>query len=221
MVGGSDLVKQREQLGEGGTSATRRTYGTRLRVERAVGVKSFTPLLTRRVLGIQRPAARIACLRAQCDGHCQPCPTPTPATVLDMFDYVFPENGLLAYKAGKVIGSTVRRGHLARYCVRSACKSEQRVCHLLSAPLRPSAVIPRVPGRGAPEGVHQLRAGVLVDAGHPDQGALGSAWCQQRDGENASTTPRPHSPSQRGTFIEFRNGMLNISPIGATTSCSV
>jgi hypothetical protein len=28
--------------------------------------------------------------------------------VLDLFDYVFPENGLLAFKGGKPIGSTVR-----------------------------------------------------------------------------------------------------------------
>jgi hypothetical protein len=28
--------------------------------------------------------------------------------VLGMFDYVFPENGLMAYKQGQLIGSTVR-----------------------------------------------------------------------------------------------------------------
>ena len=95
MVGGSDLVKQREQLGEG---------------------------------------------------------------VLGLFDYVFPENGLMAYKAGALIGQTSFREHLG----------EARLKEFINFTL---------------------------------------AYLSTVD-----------IPVKRGTFIEFRSGMLNVSPIGRNCS---
>lgn len=95
MVGGSDLSKQREQLGEG---------------------------------------------------------------VLHLFDYVFPENGLAAYRGGEVIGSTSFLKHLG----------EARMKEFINFTLMYIAML--------------------------------------------------DIPIKRGTFIEFRNGMLNVSPIGRNCS---
>jgi phosphomannomutase len=95
MVGGSDLAKQREQLGEG---------------------------------------------------------------VLHLFDYVFPENGLAAYRGGESIGSTSFLQHLG----------EARMKEFINFTLVYIAML--------------------------------------------------DIPIKRGTFIEFRNGMLNVSPIGRNCS---
>jgi phosphomannomutase len=95
MVGGSDLVKQREQLGE---------------------------------------------------------------DVLELFDFVFPENGLAAFQLGKSIGKTSFRDFLG----------EARLKELINF--------------------------VLLYIANLD------------------------IPIKRGTFIEFRNGMLNVSPIGRNCS---
>jgi phosphomannomutase len=95
MVGGSDLVKQREQLGEG---------------------------------------------------------------VLHMFDFVFPENGLAAFRAGERIGSTSFREFLG----------EARLKEFINFTLAYLATL--------------------------------------------------DIPIKRGTFIEFRTGMLNVSPIGRNCS---
>jgi len=95
MVGGSDLSKQREQLGEG---------------------------------------------------------------VLHLFDYVFPENGLAAYRGGEVIGSTSFLKHLG----------EARMKEFINFTLMYIAML--------------------------------------------------DIPIKRGTFIEFRNGMLNVSPVGRNCS---
>jgi phosphomannomutase len=95
MVGGSDLAKQREQLGEG---------------------------------------------------------------VLHLFDYVFPENGLAAYRGGEAIGSTSFLQHLG----------EARMKEFINFTLVYIAML--------------------------------------------------DIPIKRGTFIEFRNGMLNVSPIGRNCS---
>ena len=95
MVGGSDLVKQKEQLGE---------------------------------------------------------------EVLDLFDFVFPENGLMAFKDGALIGQTSFREHLG----------EARLKEFINFTL---------------------------------------AYLSTVD-----------IPVKRGTFIEFRSGMLNVSPIGRNCS---
>lgn len=95
MVGGSDLIKQREQLGEG---------------------------------------------------------------VLDMFDYTFSENGLVAYKGKELIAEASIVSHLG----------EERLQRLINFVLRYVADL--------------------------------------------------DIPVKRGTFIEFRKGMLNVSPIGRNCS---
>lgn len=78
--------------------------------------------------------------------------------VTTMFDYVFPENGLLAFRDGAAIGSTSFLEHLG----------EEKMKTLLNFCL---------------------------------------AYLAQID-----------IPVKRGTFIEFRKGMLNVSPIGRNCS---
>ncbi|CAK7302871.1 Phosphomannomutase 2 [Vulpes lagopus] len=78
--------------------------------------------------------------------------------VVKKYDYVFPENGLVAYKDGKLL-----------------CK--QNI-----------------------------------------QGHLGEALIQDLINYCLSYIAKIKLPKKRGTFIEFRNGMLNVSPIGR--SCS-
>ncbi|XP_064218516.1 phosphomannomutase 2 isoform X2 [Aotus nancymaae] len=78
--------------------------------------------------------------------------------VLEKYDYVFPENGLVAYKDGKLL-----------------CK--QNI-----------------------------------------QSHLGEALIQDLINYCLSYIAKIKLPKKRGTFIEFRNGMLNVSPIGR--SCS-
>ncbi|XP_064886853.1 phosphomannomutase 2 isoform X1 [Columba livia] len=78
--------------------------------------------------------------------------------VVEKFDYVFPENGLVAYKDGKFLSKQNIQGHLGE--------------------------------------------DVLQDLIN---------YC-------LSYIAKIKLPKKRGTFIEFRNGMLNVSPIGR--SCS-
>ncbi|XP_072798343.1 phosphomannomutase 2 isoform X2 [Vicugna pacos] len=78
--------------------------------------------------------------------------------VVEKYDYVFPENGLVAYKDGKLL-----------------CK--QNI-----------------------------------------QGHLGEALIQDLINYCLSYIAKIKLPRKRGTFIEFRNGMLNVSPVGR--SCS-
>ncbi|XP_061257081.1 phosphomannomutase 2 isoform X4 [Bos javanicus] len=78
--------------------------------------------------------------------------------VIKKYDYVFPENGLVAYRDGKLL-----------------CK--QNI-----------------------------------------QGHLGEALIQDLINYCLSYIAKIKLPKKRGTFIEFRNGMLNVSPIGR--SCS-
>lgn len=78
--------------------------------------------------------------------------------VVEKYDYVFPENGLVAYKDGKLL-----------------CKQSI-------------------------------------------QGQLGEALIQDLINYCLSYIAKIKLPKKRGTFIEFRNGMLNVSPIGR--SCS-
>ncbi|NXJ94171.1 PMM2 Phosphomannomutase, partial [Corythaixoides concolor] len=78
--------------------------------------------------------------------------------VVEKFDYVFPENGLVAYKDGKFL-------------------SKQNI-----------------------------------------QGHLGEDILQELINYCLSYIAKIKLPKKRGTFIEFRNGMLNVSPIGR--SCS-
>ncbi|XP_053518646.1 phosphomannomutase 2 [Artibeus jamaicensis] len=78
--------------------------------------------------------------------------------VVEKYDYVFPENGLVAYKDGKLLGKQNIQGH------------------------------------------------------------LGEALIQDLINYCLSYIAKIKLPKKRGTFIEFRNGMLNVSPIGR--SCS-
>ena len=78
--------------------------------------------------------------------------------VLDIFDYVFPENGLVAYKAGSPLASTSIREHLGE----ASLKALINFC--------------------------------LIYIGNLD------------------------IPIKRGTFVEFRTGMLNVCPIGRNCS---
>jgi phosphomannomutase len=79
-------------------------------------------------------------------------------TVLDDFDYVFSENGLMAYHQGKLIGKNSITEHLG----------EENLKQFINFTLMQLATI--------------------------------------------------DIPVKRGTFIEFRNGMLNVSPIGRNCS---
>ncbi|XP_072734359.1 phosphomannomutase 2 isoform X3 [Ciconia boyciana] len=79
-------------------------------------------------------------------------------TVVEKFDYVFPENGLVAYKDGKFLSKQNIQGHLGEDILQD-----------------------------------------LIN------------YC-------LSYIAKIKLPKKRGTFIEFRNGMLNVSPIGR--SCS-
>jgi phosphomannomutase len=78
--------------------------------------------------------------------------------VLHLFDYVFPENGLLAFRDGALVGQTSFREHLG----------EARLKEFINFTLAYLAT---------------------VDV-----------------------------PVKRGTFIEFRSGMLNVSPVGRNCS---
>ncbi|KFR12043.1 Phosphomannomutase 2, partial [Opisthocomus hoazin] len=78
--------------------------------------------------------------------------------VVEKFDYVFPENGLVAYKDGKFLSKQNIQGHLGEDILQD-----------------------------------------LIN------------YC-------LSYIAKIKLPKKRGTFIEFRNGMLNVSPIGR--SCS-
>ncbi|XP_066496724.1 phosphomannomutase 2 [Tiliqua scincoides] len=78
--------------------------------------------------------------------------------VLEKFDYVFPENGLVAYKDGALLNKQSIQGHLGEDLLQD-----------------------------------------LIN------------YC-------LSYIAKIKLPRKRGTFIEFRNGMLNVSPIGR--SCS-
>ncbi|KAM9057352.1 phosphomannomutase 2 isoform 3-T8 [Megaptera novaeangliae] len=78
--------------------------------------------------------------------------------VVEKYDYVFPENGLVAYKDGKLL-----------------CKQSI-------------------------------------------QGHLGEALIQDLINYCLSYIAKIKLPKKRGTFIEFRNGMLNVCPVGR--SCS-
>ncbi|XP_053132135.1 phosphomannomutase 2 [Hemicordylus capensis] len=78
--------------------------------------------------------------------------------VVEKFDYVFPENGLVAYKNGKLVGKQSIQGQLGEDLLQE-----------------------------------------LID------------YC-------LSYIAKIKLPRKRGTFIEFRNGMLNVSPVGR--SCS-
>lgn len=78
--------------------------------------------------------------------------------VLTMFDYVFPENGLMAYKEGELIAKTSLKEFLG----------EDRLKQFINFTLGYLATL--------------------------------------------------DIPIKRGTFIEFRNGMLNVSPIGRNCS---
>ncbi|XP_066054628.1 phosphomannomutase 2 [Chamaea fasciata] len=78
--------------------------------------------------------------------------------VIEKYDYVFPENGLVAYKDGKFLSKQSIQGHLGE--------------------------------------------DILQDVIN---------YC-------LSYIAKIKLPKKRGTFIEFRNGMLNVSPIGR--SCS-
>ncbi|KAM7508678.1 hypothetical protein LguiA_019131 [Lonicera macranthoides] len=79
-------------------------------------------------------------------------------TVISDYDFVFPENGLVAYKDGQLIGTQSLKTHLG----------EEKLKELINFTLH-----------------------YIADL---------------------------DIPIKRGTFIEFRNGMLNISPIGRNCS---
>ncbi len=78
--------------------------------------------------------------------------------VVESFDYVFSENGLMAHRKGEVLGVQSLKQHLG----------EANLQRFLNATLRELAAI--------------------------------------------------ELPVKRGTFIEFRNGMLNVSPVGRNCS---
>jgi len=143
-VGGSDLAKQKEQLGENGTGAT---------LSRTARLLCSTPTA-------HNGAAH------------------TTPTVLDLFDFGFAENGLTAYRKGKVLATQVRQPF--------------RMARRLGAPLTdfstgPLAVaahaeLHRLDRRGAVPAVGQL---------HPH------LHCQPQDPQEAVRTRRRFATSGR------------------------
>ncbi|XP_075292619.1 phosphomannomutase 2 isoform X1 [Opisthocomus hoazin] len=142
VVGGSDFEKIKEQLGDDALT---------------------TPFwhLSELCHGSAAPAPLCSALQPGC------APVPAmfealgpslAARVVEKFDYVFPENGLVAYKDGKFLSKQNIQGHLGEDILQD-----------------------------------------LIN------------YC-------LSYIAKIKLPKKRGTFIEFRNGMLNVSPIGR--SCS-
>jgi hypothetical protein len=110
-----------------------------------------------------------------------------------MFDYVFPENGLMAFKDAKPIGSTVRRGWTP-------------------GPVRPAPCPPPHPfPHGFPPHPTPRRAQSFREF-------LGEARLKEFINFTLMYLATIDIPVKRGTFIEFRNGMLNVSPIGRNCS---
>ena len=142
IVGGSDLVKQIEQIGDNGQhSLTRHHANSRLFTSSLSRVSdcslnAFSPLTHSCVTASS--AARLS--------------------VVGEWDYVFSENGLVAFKEGKLIAQQSLKDHLG----------EEKLQQLINFCL------------------HYIADLKL--------------------------------PIKRGTFIEFRAGMLNVSPIGRNCS---
>lgn len=90
MVGGSDLVKQKEQLGDDGKWETCSIYCI---LWLSCSVNQSLSKNTRDLCIYSYYGTGFVII----------------VIVLDMFDYVFPENGLIAYKNGSLIGHTVSR----------------------------------------------------------------------------------------------------------------
>lgn len=180
MVGGSDLAKQLEQLGPtgevvhhvecgDGSGACMAgcgvwmcvwfVRGTQPMARRAAGaagggeqpLRGCTGAHPSRSIRAQRLCAAVP------SGPCSALARSKPP-VLDDFDYVFSENGLVAYQDGSLIAEQSLASHLG----------ESALQDLINAILR-------------------YLSGIRL-------------------------------PLKRGTFIEFRKGMLNVSPIGRNCS---
>ena len=126
-------------------------------------------------------------------------PRARSAAVLEMFDYVFPENGLQAFKHGQQIGSTVSRRGRPRATL-PARSAHARCSPPLTRPL--SRIASRSPRR-----LHTLQS---------MREFLGEARLKEFINFVLAYLATLDIPIKRGTFIEFRTGMLNVSPIGAS-----
>lgn len=108
-----------------------------------------------------------------------PCPQNAPSVVND-FDYAFSENGLTAYKMGKVLGSDSFIGFVGEEKYKTLVNFILHYIADLDIPMK------RFPPSVVLRGVDRIA--------------------------NSST---------RGTFVEFRTGMINVSPIGRNARCAL
>ncbi|KAL9260652.1 Phosphomannomutase-like protein [Drosera capensis] len=111
-------------------------------------------------------------------------------TVLEDYDYVFSENGLVAHKDGKLIGTQSLRSFLGDEKLKVEISDYDHVCCFFS-----HKVITLY--------MHDI---ILFVIG---QEFINFTLHYIADLE---------IPIKRGTFIEFRSGMLNVSPIGRNCS---
>lgn len=144
--------------------------------------------------------------------------TPLSPTVTQMYDYVFSENGLVAFKDGKLFSKMVR---ITLTCGRVSFP-------LTPSPLTPPPITPP-PFRVSKNTSVKKRSRCLSTTASTTWLTLTSP----RRGETShphSMHPYPHTPPpthiltsshsytpshpHRGTFIEFRSGLINVCPIG-------
>ena len=109
-----------------------------------------------------------------------------------LFDWCFAENGLLAHKDGTVIGQTSLVSHLGAAASRARRHMANRPPHLhRPRPLAPPQTATPLAGE---EKLQRVINWILLYFANLDL------------------------PVKRGTFVEFRQGMLNVSPIGRNCS---
>ncbi|KAL0625446.1 Phosphomannomutase 1 [Plecturocebus cupreus] len=126
--------------------------------------------------------------------------------VIEKFDYVFAENGTVQYKHGRLLSKQVSVPGAPHF----STVGQSRVPSVL----RCGRDAMPVSGLGSPG--HTQSPVFLAQT---IQNHLGEELLQDLINFCLSYMALLRLPKKRGTFIEFRNGMLNISPIGR--SCTL
>ncbi len=144
----------------------------------------------------RRPAVGLGCSRPA---------AAAASAVINAYDYVFAENGLVAYKAGQLLAKQVRGAPTAA-----------------GAAPRPYWRSPALLCGSIEDEDKWLNVVVTTCCGHLHLQSLKAFL-----GEDKLKTfinfvlhyiADLDIPIKRGTFVEFRNGMLNVSPIGRNCS---
>ena len=125
---------------------------------------------------------------------------PASTDVTSLFDYCFPENGLVAFRMGEPLPATSFISWLG----------EGRYKKLVKFILRYIADL-------ADDGDDDEDDS---ESGNKDGGKIErSTGTDDKDGSGAAKkSKKMKMPVMRGTFVEFRNGMINVSPIGRNAS---